>query len=513
MELIWVTDAQRLLTVGCRPARFQTFVKDHKDSEQDGYPLRPIAAVNNTATEKVDWLVSNILGQLVKFVPANLKNADDLLEKFKAVDFSQITDNHCFISLDVVKLYPSIPIDFGIGAVLELAEVHWNSIDNFGASVDDLKRALTFISYNYEIEFNGSVYLQKKGCPMGAHFAPPFAIITLHKIESQAMTILANEFDFRPQIFTRYIDDICLGPCPREPTIFDKILQVFNSINNSIQFTIEVPAVGKPLNFLDISVFTEKEKLRYTWFTKECHSDIVLRPDSWLPKHVKMNFVSNSIKQVANKCSDPQMQAMAFKKLGNRLRNNGYKNVNFQKILNNQKTPHNDNDRVFLQTDFITDRFNKKINKIMNQYDFPVKVISKPNKKLSQVFRAATQKNPKHDNCNVCSALPDNYGCNDRFIIYKFTCNTCHKCYIGETCRPFYQRFDEHRRSLQKRDNKSALSEHMNKDHPIGVPDIQNFQLCVLSRQKTPIETRIKEAQIINQARPQLNRKAEMTQW
>ena len=30
----------------------------------------------------------------------------------------------------------------------------------------------------------------------------------------------------------------------------------------------------------------------------------------------------------------------------------------------NQKTPHNDNDRVFLQTDFVTDRFKKKINNL-----------------------------------------------------------------------------------------------------------------------------------------------------
>ena len=74
------SDELRLLTVGCRPAHFHTFVKDHKEPEENGYPLRPIAAVNNTATEKVDWIVSRILTQLVQFVPANLKKCQRLTD-------------------------------------------------------------------------------------------------------------------------------------------------------------------------------------------------------------------------------------------------------------------------------------------------------------------------------------------------------------------------------------------------------------------------------------------------
>ena len=109
--------------------------------------------------------------------------------------------------------------------------------------------------------------------------------------------------------------------------------------------------------------------------------------------------------------------------------------------------------------------------------------------------------------------MPTNYTCDDRFILYMFTYNDCKKSYIGETCRPFAQRFDEHKRSLKARDNKSALSEHLIKDHPDIVGDIDNFQLCVLAKLKTPVDTRIKEAQLIDFYRPQLNRKLEMARW
>ena len=348
---------------------------------------------------------------------------------------------------------------------------------------------------------------------MGAHFAPPFAIIALHKIESQALEILERQLNLKPLIYARYIDDIFMGPYLKNTTDFEAILRVFNSINNSIKFTAEIPKVDQPLNFLDLSVYIEDQRVRYTWFTKNCHSNIILKPDSWLPKHVKINFIENSIKQVAKKCSDPEEKTVALKKLNNRLRSNGYKNVNFQKILNKkEKDRQEDKEQVFFKTNFINDSFNKKINKILRQYNFPVKVVSEPNKKLNQLLRPVHKKT-KHDHCLPCSFLPDKYTCNDRFIVYMFTCIVCKKSYIGETCRPFVQRFDEHKRSLKARDNKSALSEHLMKDHPDIISDLENFQLNVLAKLRTPVETRIKEAQMIDACRPQLNRKVEMARW
>ena len=205
---------------------------------------------------------------------------------------------------------------------------------------------------------------------------------------------------------------------------------------------------------------------------------------------------------------------MALRKLQCRFKKNGYRNFNCKQILNNKKdVTRKETEHVFLQTNFINDRFNEKVNKIIGQYNFPVKVVSKPNKNLSQLFRADHNKNSKHDHCTICHLLHENYNCSDRFIVYKFTCQTCHKFYIGETCRPFKQRFDEHNRSLQARDTKSALAEHMKSDHPSIVSDIQNFDLCVLASQRTSIETRIKEAQFIQKLRPQLNRRVEMSNW
>ena len=223
---------------------------------------------------------------------------------------------------------------------------------------------------------------------------------------------------------------------------------------------------------------------------------------------MKTNFIANSVQQVAKKCSDPEEKSVALNKLVNRLRSNG----NFQKILKPKYNSREEKEQVFFKTSFINDKFNRKINKILQQYNFPVKVVSEPNKKLNQVL-GPIHKKTKHDHCLPCSYLPDKYNCNDRYLVYMFTCNKCKMNYIGETCRPFFQRFDEHKRSLKARDNKSALAEHLIKDHPDIDSDLQNFQICVLAKLRTPVETRIKEAQFIDRLRPKLNRKLEMARW
>ena len=54
---------------------------------------------------------------------------------------------------------------------------------------------------------------------------------------------------------------------------------------------------------------------RHTWDSKTSHSEITLKADSWLPKHVKAKLFSNSVRQVDNKWSDADMKALASDKL------------------------------------------------------------------------------------------------------------------------------------------------------------------------------------------------------
>ena len=137
---------QKLLSSGSRPAQLQAFIKDHKARTNESFPLRPIASVRNTAVEKVDWLVSRILTQLVEHVSANVRNSEEVIDGLKKLDARKLSSNQIFISLDVINLYPSIDIGFGIQAVLDLAKKHWQEIDNWHMTSKSVLRLFVTIT-------------------------------------------------------------------------------------------------------------------------------------------------------------------------------------------------------------------------------------------------------------------------------------------------------------------------------------------------------------------------------
>ena len=225
---------EKLISTGSQPANFVTLIKDHKNTTDTGFPLRPVASTINTPTNKIDWLISRILNQLLLYIPSYIKNTDDLIEKLNNIDMKSYRGTEVFVSLDVVNLYPSIPISKAIRAVIEFAKQFWDSIDHYGLSLEELDRCLSFVSYNYEVQYLDKTYLQIKGCPMGAHFSPPFAIIYMHKIEVEALDHLKINHNIIPQLYARYIDDVIIGPFDHNSQCLQIILNTFNNIDDNI---------------------------------------------------------------------------------------------------------------------------------------------------------------------------------------------------------------------------------------------------------------------------------------
>ena len=144
----------------------------------------------------------------------------------------------------------------------------------------------------------------------------------------------------------------------------------------------------------------------------------------------------------------------------------------------------------------------------MQKYDFKIKLTSKPGKYLKHCLRSQPP-HKKHDDCEVCNMLPGGFKCDDRFLVYKFTCKYCNQFYIGETCRPFKARYSEHKRSISSNNKSSALAEHAIKCHSDLKITIADFDLQIVKKCADPLTTRLTEANCIDRQRPQLNRKHE----
>ena len=319
-----------------------------------------------------------------------------------------------------------------------------------------------------------------------------------------------------PALYGRYIDDIILGPLDKG-TNFEVLLKVFNSINSNIQFTLEVP--NEKLNFLDLSIWAEEKKINYAWYTKDMHTGNSLRKDSFVPDHVKSNFVSNSINTVKNRCSTEEETKKALKKLDDRFRQNGFRITSKKQIGKNKnkkyKEAHKASNKTFLKLKFLSDGTNRKIRNLIKKYKIPANLVSVPNKPLYNCLKTEENKKEKHNECEVCEALPAKYNCSDRFLIYKFTCKICNDFYIGQTSRSFKLRFSEHKRAIAKKQAKSALAEH---DHgPHGTfqgpknNSIEDFDLDILDQCGDSLDTKLTEARFIKNLCPKINRKSELT--
>ena len=501
------SDFEKLLATGSQPATFYVTVKDHKSTNDNNeYPLRPIASSIDTPTCKIDWLVTKILSQLIQFVHTNVKNSKSVIDDLKSIEFNQNCPS-TFISLDVNNLYPSIPIKHGIEIVSNFLTQHWNDINTFSLSHDNVLNCLKFVSYNHYIKYNSITYRQIRGCPMGARFSPPFAIIYLYHIEQAALEILATDHQVTPQYHATYIDDIILGPFNEgNPQIIDTISNVFNSISEDIKFTVEVPREDY-LNFLDVSIALQDNRLRYKWYVKNMHSGISLNKDSWVPKHVKTNYVRNSKKYVVEKCSDQETRNEALCSLNRRFKQNGFTNRDISCKPNNRNEVKGN--YLPFKINFISDSCNRKLNKLIKQCNLPVKLVSKPGPTLANILKNK-MKSPKHTDCRLCNLLPNNLSCNDRFVVYKFTCNLCNEMYIGQTNRPFFKRFNEHKRDMVNKNKRNALYEHAIKVHSFNDMTISHFDVDVIDKNQNAVDCRLTEARLIKTLKPTINRKNEL---
>ena len=231
----------------------------------------------------------------------------------------------------------------------------------------------------------------------------------------------------------------------------------------------------------------------------------------WLPHHVKTNYIKNSQNDVARKCSDQSKKDEALSKLNHRFKKNGFTNREIATKSSN-KTKISNNDFVPCKINFISDACNRKLNKLIKQCDLPIKLISKPAPTLQSVVKNK-QENNKHSDCRLCALLPNNFACSNRFLVYRFKCNLCNDFYIGQTNRPFYKRYNEHRRDLDNKNKRNALYEHGLKNHDICDINMSNFDLDIIDRSKSAIDCRLTEARLIKTLRPPINRKYELPQF
>ena len=173
---------------------------------------------------------------------------------------------------------------------------------------------------------------------------------------------------------------------------------------------MEIPDQAKSLNYLDISIRIDDNKIEYEWYQKQCHSGILLREDSHLPQHVKKNFVSNTMNRIEKRCSNSETKDRNIEKFKNSLVRNGYtenKIASYKRNDYRNKTNKKQSKKSPLVLNYISEETNRRINNLIRRYDLEVRLVSKPAPSLTNVLKKRDSK-VVHHNCDICDRVGKN---------------------------------------------------------------------------------------------------------
>ena len=190
--------------------------------------------------------------------------------------------------MDVVEVYPSIPIDEGVDAVMEILQTHQVDNNMFGLDITSLRELLPFVLNSNYYRFETQIYHQVDGVAMRDILAQSFAIILMHALECycEDLAMQASSLQGIPRQY------------PHHGT--EKVAEFVGHFNNghtNIKFTIETSEEKQHINYVDVTLhITTSGDISYQLFHKACNSGRLIDFHSAVPGHVKAAVTTSQVR-------------------------------------------------------------------------------------------------------------------------------------------------------------------------------------------------------------------------
>ncbi|BHF60786.1 hypothetical protein SprV_0100375200 [Sparganum proliferum] len=304
-------------------ARFYGLPKVHKD----GVPLRPIVSLKGTPTYGLaKWLFRRL-----KFLTAEsditVSSSAQFLEKLKGVS---LHPNDVMVSFDVTSLFTSIPQDLAIEIIELLLQSKYDETENRLGHAQILQ--LLKLCLRTYFTFDGTVYEQVQGTPMGLPISGFIAEAVLQRLESMVFQ------HHKPKFWARYVDDTFVIIERDQVLTFQEHLNV---VFPDIQFTMEEEE-NNQLAFLDVLVCRKDcGGLKTKVFRKATNTMQVLNFNSNHPISHKRSCVRTLYRLVETHCSEAENKIAELQYLRRVFKANGYpRNFVNQCIRKGDKRPN-----------------------------------------------------------------------------------------------------------------------------------------------------------------------------
>ena len=249
--------------------------------------LRPIVGGPNCPTRPLSKLLDILLKPFITHVKSYIKDNLDFLRKCSRDN----KETSVLVTFDVKSLYTSIPHAYGLEAIN-----YW--LDNFPENLHNrfnksfILEGTKFVLENNNCTFDDAFYTQISGTAMGTIFAPTYATLTMGYLELKLYQVCeinfsANVRSFIFENWSRFLDDceILLDSSLLTP---EQLLEILNSLNQNIQFTMEKSTTEIP--FLDIMIKRSDDGISLDLYRKPTDTQRCLNFNSCHPSHCKVNI-------------------------------------------------------------------------------------------------------------------------------------------------------------------------------------------------------------------------------
>ncbi|XP_050497247.1 uncharacterized protein LOC126878721 [Diabrotica virgifera virgifera] len=426
--------------------KFYALPKIHKPQ----LSVRPIVACIGSPTNLLASFLTEILTNAYVSNEYDVKSSFDVFNSFNNY---QLPEGYVIISLDVVSLFTNVHLDAALIAV----ENNWNFISSHcNISLESFKKLISFLFNNTYFTFNNTVFRQTQGTPMGGTISPILACYVMDHL----LDMVIPELSFYIPFVKKYVDDLILAiPSNRSA----EILQVFNSYDPLLQFTIEHEDDLCSVPFLDTRfIRTHNNSLRIDWHRKPHSSGRFLNYWSYHRHSIKINLIKQMKARIIA-ISDPSCHQKNLRILSNLFIDNSYPKHLVTKILFSL-TPdiirHNDELQITVTSGeqnanclYTSLKYVKGITPRLARLfkDIPnLKIAFKTSLTSRSIFSKVKDKSDIRDCSNV---------------VYQIPCNNCNLVYVGQTARNLGSRLVSHRSDSRLYPERSALAEHVNKEH------------------------------------------------
>nr|VZI37250.1 unnamed protein product [Spirometra erinaceieuropaei] len=383
-------------------ARFYGLPKVHKD----GAPLRPIVSLKETPTYGLaKWMFRRL-----KFLTADsdttVSSSAQFLEKLKG-DLAIET-----IELLLQGKYDETENRLGPAQILQL-----------------LKLCLrTYFT------FDGSIYEQVKGTPMGSPISGFIAEAVLQRLESLVFQ------HHRPKFCARYVDDTFVVIERDQVLTFQEHL---NAVFPDIQFTMEEEE-NNQLAFLDVLVCRKDCGERKTKvFRHAINTMQVLNFNSNHPISHKCSCVRTLYRRVETHCSEPEDKIAELQYLRRVFKANGYpRNFVDRCIRKRDERPNRMDTKSWWALPYV-----KNVSEAVGRLLAPlgVGVAHRPEATIRRLIMKAKDPLPRLETSGV---------------VYRIWCSCGQSNYVGETGRQLRTRMAEHATAVHRNDASSQVAAH-----------------------------------------------------